>query len=161
MYTKLAAWGILLEAGLMEYDDYIEKLHELFLANPESGFLLELEESTRSFKETCILLRRAWPDADWAVCARLILAPLEDCYRESSLPEFFDLARRTIRPLPDEEPFVFLRNAEDYFDYGAEQQARDEIERGLRQANPNGPPFDRFEPVQKKRRWFQWLRRSR
>lgn len=123
MNAKLAAWGTLLMADKMTMTEYAEKLHTLFLQNPEDERLLQLENSTANEKDTLAILLAAAEDfteEEKQAYAKTILSPLAETYRSNrlTLAEFDRIAMQLWRAIPksiaDAEPFVLLTAASDY-----------------------------------------------
>jgi len=124
MKAQLAAWGALLRANLMPWNEYVENLHALFLKNPENDFLLKLEMSASNEKDTYAILfdiADNLTDAEKPTYANIIFAPLEKIYR-ANLPirQFNEIAQRLWNQIlfdtNYQEPFVFLTMADDYLD---------------------------------------------
>jgi len=130
-------WGALLAAGLMPMEEYISRLHELFLENPDDALLLELEECTSSVKDTAAKLLALEGTADAA--AAEIIPCLERAYFSGcySLSEFHLLAARICSLLPEHiseaEPFRTLYYIGYYEEYTGEARVREMYEQFFRE----------------------------
>lgn len=166
MNVQLAAWGTLLQANLMTWNEYVENLHALFLENPDSDLLLKLEMSTSNMKDTYAILDQSaakLTENEKRDYARTILCPLETLYRlNMPLADFNAIARRVYNAIPaelsGEEPFGALTTADDYLDIDVnfektyDDRARDLFEYAFACCNPDCLPFIR--PPKPKREHF-------
>ena len=166
MNVQLAAWGTLLQANLMTWNEYVENLHALFLENPDSDLLLKLEMSTSKKKDTYAILHQSaakLTENEKRDYARTILCPLETLYRlNMPLADFNAIGRRVYTAIPaelsGEEPFGALTTADDYLDIDVnfektyDDRARDLFEYAFACCNPDCLPFIR--PPKPKREHF-------
>lgn len=134
--SRLFAWGVLIAAGLMPMEDYVGRLHELFLEGPDDPLLMELEECTAGVKDTVAKLLALEGTAE--AVAEEIIPYLERVYRSGSCSteEFHLLAARMCRFLPEQlseaEPFRTLCYIGYYEEYAGEARVREMYERFFR-----------------------------
>ena len=115
-----------ISSGLIEYDDYIEKLNGLFLADEEkSDILLELEYCTGDPQETIATLKTALYDKikqiDYRKVGKMLFDELGRQYRDDveTLKELSHKLYVIWTLLPDdisgEQPFIRLNSIDDYW----------------------------------------------
>lgn len=132
---KLAALCCLWAFGLGTKEDYSEELDRLFLEDPESDFLLELEvlgsDCLAAWKRISPLVESS---LNVDIFGKELLAALEKVYNENRFP-LAEFGRRCYemwcalpyKPYQYEciEPFHTLTYADDPLSYGDEGQSRD------------------------------------
>jgi len=151
MHGRLAAWGVLMASGLMSRTEYEARLHELFLAHPEDGLLLELEMISSDEKQS--VARLLGLDGSVETALREILPVLEAAYRSGtySLWDFSVLAHEVYRKLPrwleDAAPLDTLSIIGDYIEICDEAHLRRICEQCFRCVEPGHPPIDEIWPT--------------
>ena len=129
---KLAALCCLWAFGLGTKEDYSEELDRLFLENPESDFLLELENLSgcaAAWKKLSFLVESP---LNVDVFGKELLAALEEVYNENRLSPL-DFGERRLhmlynlpRKISDNEPFHSLFFADiPYDEYYDEERTRE------------------------------------
>ncbi len=138
---ELLACVFLYREGLLPEEDCRKKVDELFLADPENDFLLELEWNLQSMKEVgvrvwvyCGAHRAALSDE---VFGRFLMARLREVYQQEGL-DLYTFARRMYslwKGLPpwlqNVQPFWTLCYADDPLSWGDEAQTRELYQRML------------------------------
>lgn len=132
---ELFIYALLLQYGLTDREEYLQRLDALFLIKDSDDCLLELEFCTNNSKKSLSLLMEYWEQAVRPLHAEKFGKPLfeglEKAYRQNILP-FREFASRVYgiwRALPQdismEEPFWKLSYIDDCLSWGDESQARE------------------------------------
>lgn len=132
---KLTAMCCLWSAGFCEKADYERGLDEMFLKDPESDILLELEGLSGDKRGTLSKLARHINDENEDEFGRELLARLEQYYAEMDIMRFKRLADRLWNALTFvlpyrstcSEPYYYFDYASELLDpdWGDEQRARE------------------------------------
>lgn len=129
-------YAVLCSIGYKRYDEYQEKLDQLFLQNPQDEVLLDLEE--RNYKDAmlhlCYLLNER--QLDIVRFSKKLMSILKDIYvAENNLEDFGKRMCQLWQYLPSElsveEPFHILSYADDPLSWGDEKQCRELYEKAL------------------------------
>lgn len=132
---RLTALCCLWIAGFCEKADYERELDEMFLKDPESDILLELEGLSGDKRGTLSKLARRINDENEDEFGKELLARLERYYAETDIMRFKRLFDRLWRPLTFvlpyrstcSEPYYYFDYASELLDpdWGDEQRARE------------------------------------
>ena len=127
---ELIVYAILCSIGYERYDEYREKLDQLFLQNPQDEVLLDLEGS--SYKDAMLHLCYLFTEEqlDIVQFSKKLMNKLKDIYvAESNLEDFgkrmYQLWQYLPNELSEEEPFHILSYADDPLSWGDEKQCRE------------------------------------
>jgi len=133
---ELIVYAVLCSVGYERYDEYREKLDQLFLQKPQDEVLLDLEG--RSYKDAMLHLVYWFNEIqlDIVQFGKKLMNKLREIYvAESNLEDFGKRAYRLWQYLPDElskeEPFHILSYADDPLSWGDEKQCRELYEKAL------------------------------
>jgi len=131
---ELYAAFLLWYCGLCPKEQYEALLHRLFLAEPDSDLLLDLEEATANMLNSRSCFLRYWAGArcplDDEPFGRSLFRALEQTYREGSLDlatfgqRCYALWQELPGPLQQLQPFWTLSYADDCLSWGDEAQTR-------------------------------------
>lgn len=133
---ELIVYAVLCSIGYCKYDEYIEKLDQLFLQNPQDEVLLDLEG--RAYKDAmlhlCYLFNEMQLDID--KFSRKLMSKLKGIYiDENNLAEFgkrmYQLWQYLPKEISEEEPFYILSYADDPLSWGDEKQCRELYEKAI------------------------------
>lgn len=133
---ELIMYAVLCSIGYEKYDEYREKLDQLFLQNPQDEVLLDLEG--RSYKDAMLHLYYLFNDSQLDVVqfGKKLMNKLKDIYvAENSLEDFgkrmYQLWQCLPNELSEEEPFHILSYADDPLSWGDEKQCRELYEKAI------------------------------
>lgn len=133
---ELMLYAVLCSIGYERYDEFREKLDQLFLQKPQDEVLLDLEG--RSYKDTMLHLCYLFNERqlDIVQFSKKLMNKLKDIYvAESDIEEFgkrmYQLWRYLPKELSEEEPFHILSYADDPLSWGDEKQCRELYEKAL------------------------------
>lgn len=135
---ELIVYAILCCVGYKKYDEYKEKLDQLFLQNPQNEVLLDLEG--RNYKDAMLhlfsLFNEKSLDLDIGLFSVMLMSKLKDIYTtEKNLKEFGKRMYQLWQYLPDElaklEPFSILCYADDPLSWGDKKQCRELYEKAI------------------------------
>jgi hypothetical protein len=138
MNEKLRVYAILLKCGLLTLEQYNKYLNVMFLENPESDLLLELQRCSKDLQRTIEMLSLYAENAemDDNVFGKIFFAELKPLYEKMDLNSFAQKAYAVWNLLPgniaETEPFVTLVYAGDPLSYGDEKQTREMCEKMFR-----------------------------
>ena len=132
LFVYAALWNI----GYEKYDEYKEKLDQLFLRNPQDEVLLDLEG--RNYKDAMLHLCHLFDERqlDFTQFSIKLMSKLKDIYvTEENLEEFgkrmYQLWKYLPSELSEEEPCNILRYADDPLSWGDEKQCRELYEKAI------------------------------
>lgn len=134
---ELLVFAFLLYEEMVTADEYNNRLHELFFANPENDDLLHLEWETDI--EKAILYIRTHIDynaINYDQFGEILMSKLKVCYEKcSDIKSFSERMYQLWKSLPeniqDREPFFALSYADDPLSWGDEEQTRNIYEHML------------------------------
>jgi hypothetical protein len=127
---ELLAFALLLEEEIVDEDDYLKRLDELFLENPNSDDLLFLEWET-NIKRAVIYIRTHvdFNNLDCDLFGSILMEKIRACYeKQPDIKSFAGKMYRLWKNLPGKlqvkEPFFILCYADDPLSWGDEEQTR-------------------------------------
>lgn len=133
---ELIVYAVLWSIGYEKYDEYKEKLDQLFLQNPQDEVLLDLEG--RNYKDAMLHLRYLFDERqlDFTQFSVKLMRKLKDIYAaEINLEKFgkrmYQLWKCLPSELSEEEPCSILRYADDPLSWGDEKQCRELYEKAI------------------------------
>ena len=133
MFETILACSILLDVEMMSDAEYREHLDELFIANPENDFLLDLEWCFSDVQKAISLIREYFYDkkVDYNVLGIFLMEKLEKVYLhgEMDFKLFASQIYKIWTLLPNEvhevQPFWTMSYADDPLSWGDEKQSRE------------------------------------
>lgn len=133
---ELYVYALLYVIGFECWDDYSNKLHELFLNNPDNEVLLMLEEQGNSKDATLHLLSEMEEsELDEKVFGSFLMDKISELYQTMGITEFGKKMYKLWGFLPasimKNEPFHTLSYADDCLSWGDEKQCRELYEKAM------------------------------
>jgi len=133
---ELYVYALLYVIGYECWDDYSNKLHELFLNNPDNEVLLMLEEQENS-KDAMLHLLSEMEESelDEKVFGSFLMNKISELYQTMEITEFGKRMYKLWGFLPasimENEPFHTLSYADDCLSWGDEKQCRELYEKAM------------------------------
>lgn len=120
--------GAIFELG-SKWQEYEDTLHKLFLEDPQSDFLSELESLCGNKKETVIYITNhtSFDLIDDHKFGKKLMSLLEPIYQSTDIRDFGKKVYKLwgyLRPNFNEEPFIIFSYADDPLSWGDEPQSK-------------------------------------
>ncbi len=133
---ELYVYALLYVIGFECWDDYSNKLHELFLNNPDNEVLLMLEEQGNSKDAMLHLLSEMeGSELDEKAFGSFLMDRISELYQTMEITEFGKKMYKLWGFLPasimQNEPFHTLSYADDCLSWGDEKQCRELYEKAM------------------------------
>ncbi len=133
---ELYVYALLYVIGYECWDDYSNKLHELFLNNPDNEVLLMMEEQGNS-KDAMLHLLSEMEESklDVKSFGSFLMERISELYQTMEITEFGKKMYKLWGFLPanimENEPFHTLSYADDCLSWGDEKQCRELYEKAM------------------------------